>query len=148
MGVKILWGSQTGVSEEIAKQIYERCSKQNINSSLYSMQQYEEINFEEKNILIIVVSSTGEGDPPDNALKFMRYLRTLRRKIEEANKNNEEVVLPFRKLKMAILGLGDTNYTSFQGNPRLLHRSVIIIIILFIYYYYLFYLYILLLLLL
>jgi methionine synthase reductase len=118
--VRVMWGSQTGASEEIAKQIHERCKQRNITSELTSMLEYEKAQFQNE-IIIFVVSSTGDGDPPDNALKFMRHLRTLRRK---HGPENAEVALPFQHLKFTLLGLGDTNYPTFQGNPDNLYNTV------------------------
>lgn len=52
-------------------------------------------------ILIVITSSTGDGDPPDNAIKFWREIRKM-----EGCLNH---------LDYALLGLGDTNYTNFCG---------------------------------
>ena len=52
------------------------------------------------------MSSTGDGEPPDTAIPFWKYLVKC--------SNTKEL----GKVSFAILGLGDSNYTSFMQNPR------------------------------
>src|SRR5690606_13305387 len=53
-------------------------------------------------LLYVVISTQGEGDPPDDAIGFVEFLSGRR-----APK------LP--ELKYAVLGLGDTSYADFCG---------------------------------
>ena len=69
-----------------------------------------EYNFNENDILIIVTSSTGRGEPPDNAILFWRNLLKSVKKI-----NN----------KFALLGLGDSNYDHFLGFPQDLRKRLL-----------------------
>ena len=88
--IRIFYGSQTGNSESIAKEIYRlwlqnpKLSNNNNNIQVNSMLDY--ITHDEKltefhnssiNILIFVISTTGAGELPDNATKFCRILRKL-----------------------------------------------------------------------
>jgi sulfite reductase alpha subunit-like flavoprotein len=52
--------------------------------------------------IIIVCSTTGNGEPPDNAGKFWRYVK---RRTQPKNM--------LEKLVYTVLGLGDTNYDKF-----------------------------------
>lgn len=63
-------------------------------------------------VLISVVSNTGDGDPPDHSLKFWRYLRRLKQPDY------------FKDCKVAILGLGDTNYTNFNNTAKKLEKRL------------------------
>lgn len=56
---------------------------------------------------------SGEGEVPGNARKFMRLLG---RKTHPDN-----LLTGFR---YAVLGLGDTNYTTFCGGPKTLERGL------------------------
>lgn len=56
-------------------------------------------------ICVIVVSSTGDGDSPENGDKFFRYLRN------SANSSNTNGLLSH--VFYAMLGLGDSNYSKF-----------------------------------
>lgn len=52
--------------------------------------------------VIIVCSTTGNGEPPDNAGKFWRYV-----------KRRTQPKDMLRNLAFTVLGLGDTNYDKF-----------------------------------
>lgn len=62
-------------------------------------------------VLIFVTSNTGDGDPPDNSSKLWRYLRRQKQKDYLAH------------AKIAVLGLGDTNYTNFNNSAIRLEKK-------------------------
>lgn len=62
-------------------------------------------------VLIFVTSNTGDGDPPDHSLKFWRFLRRLKQPDY------------FKNCKIAVLGLGDTNYTNFNNTAKRLEKK-------------------------
>merc|ERR1712137_18136 len=70
-------------------------------------------------VVIFVCSSTGEGDPPDNSTRFFGKLKRF---IRDQKKTPDE--LKFASCRFTILGLGDSNYSSFQGAPRSLHKMM------------------------
>ena len=60
--------------------------------------------------VVIVSSTTGDGDQPENAEPFWR-------KIKKKFLPNDH----FKHLKFTILGLGDSNYSQFCNGPKTLH---------------------------
>ena len=60
-------------------------------------------------VLVIITSSTGDGELPDNAQKFYRWVRT-----QEGN--------VLSGVRYTILGLGNSNYSTFQGGPKTIEK--------------------------
>ena len=106
MEVTILYGSETGNCESISKIVLDQTEETKINAKRITL---NECNVAEASgtsgIWIIVTSSTGQGDPPENAVKFQRALLAD----EKPDLSN---------IKYTILGLGDTNYENYQGFPK------------------------------
>ena len=100
----ILYGSQTGNAQSIAEEIYSRFENDKIpfmslDKSLFLFENNNVIQNEE---VIIVISTTGNGDMPINAEKWWRFIKN--RKID---KNH------LAGLKFNILALGDSNFDYF-----------------------------------
>lgn len=68
---------------------------------------------EEARFIIIVSSTTGDGEQPENVIKFWRKLRP---------KSLASDYLAH--ISYTILGLGDTNYNNFCNAPKALHRRL------------------------
>jgi len=68
---------------------------------------------EEARFVIIVSSTTGDGEQPENVIKFWRKLRP--KSLESDH---------LAHMSYTILGLGDTNYNNFCNAPKALHRRL------------------------
>lgn len=62
----------------------------------------------------MITSSTGDGEPPENAL-------LLWKKLQDKNLSCNHL----SHIKYALLGLGDSNYTTFGGFPKSLDRQLL-----------------------
>jgi sulfite reductase alpha subunit-like flavoprotein len=67
-----------------------------------------------------VISSTGEGESPDNGKKFTREVR---KKIQVISKD-PRVSEALSSMKFYILGLGSSEYAKYQGYPTLVQTSL------------------------
>jgi sulfite reductase alpha subunit-like flavoprotein len=130
--IHVLFGSQTGNSEEyartFAKELPDQLSPRNIqqltgtkdeiNLEIQVMQLDDFLELEKANwtrVIIIFVSSYGVGQAPLGCYRF--------RDLCDAWRNRNAVnVLP--GLQFAICGLGDSSYRTYFENPTVLHAAL------------------------
>lgn len=98
--VTVLYGSQTGNSEGLAKKTAQHLEEKGFQVTLSSMSDFKPNNLKKINNLLMIVSTHGEGDPPDNALSFHEYVHGRR-----APKLDH--------LSFSVLSLGDSSYEFF-----------------------------------
>ncbi len=98
--VTIVWGSQTGTSETLAKKFSKLASKSGVDPTVVDLSSFDHAALAELKNLIIITSTYGEGDPPDNAQAFHDYLHSAD-------------VPKLDKLKYSVLSLGDSSYPDF-----------------------------------
>lgn len=107
----VLWASQTGNAEWIAKNIHTEAGKKGYTGACFVMDDFALAPLQKAGIIILVSSNTGDGDAPDNSLKFWRFLRR--------NKEKEY----FANTKFTVLGLGDSNYSNFNNTGKRLEKK-------------------------
>ena len=96
----ILWGSQTGSSESLAKRVAKEAGRRGFAPMLLDMGVVDAVRLAgEKNVLVIT-STYGDGEPPDNA-----------KALHAALKSDSAPALT--GLRYSVCALGDTNYTQF-----------------------------------
>ncbi|MGG1552720.1 assimilatory sulfite reductase (NADPH) flavoprotein subunit [Paenibacillus ferrarius] len=98
--VTILFGSQTGNSHGLAKKLAKKLQDQSFQVTLSSMSDFKTNNLKKVTNLLMVVSTHGEGEPPDNAISFYEFLHSKRAPQLEGT-------------RFAVLSLGDTSYEFF-----------------------------------
>lgn len=96
------------------------------------------MEFGKQKVIVFVSSTTGDGDPPDNALKFWRYFRKLSKEGDGFLKHLKFTVLGISFLLMndnfhvcnanfvaGFEGLGDTNYSNFGAHPKKIEKKLV-----------------------
>lgn len=97
--VTILWGSQTGTAESYAKKLAKQLSAQGHTPTVTDMANAKAAELVSVKHLLILTSTYGDGEPPDNALNFHTELHA------------ESLALA--ELSFSIFALGDSNYPEF-----------------------------------
>ena len=98
--VTVLYGSHTGNSKNIAKKAAERIQNQGFVVTLTDMNDYAVKKLKDEKIILAIVSTHGEGDPPVSAETLYEFIHSAR-----APKLND--------VKFAVLALGDKSYVQF-----------------------------------
>lgn len=98
--VTVLYGSQTGNGQELAEAFSEELTAKNFDVTLMSMNDFKPNALKKVQNLFLIVSTHGEGDPPDTAIPFYEFLNGRR-----APKLDD--------LQYSVLALGDSSYEFF-----------------------------------
>ncbi|WP_164537905.1 assimilatory sulfite reductase (NADPH) flavoprotein subunit [Aeromonas veronii] len=96
----ILYGSQTGNAKGVATAIKAQAEARALPVTLASMADYKPKQLKKESHLLVVVSTYGEGEPPESAVDVFEQLK--KGKIGKLD-----------GLKFAVLGLGDSSYEFF-----------------------------------
>jgi sulfite reductase (NADPH) flavoprotein alpha-component len=103
--LSVFYGSQTGNTEEIALSVVEQAEAAGFAATAVSLADYKPANLKRESLVTFVISTHGEGDPPDDAELFHEFL--LSKKAPELS-----------KLKFSVLALGDSSYVNFCQTGR------------------------------
>ena len=96
----VLFASQTGNAAKVAKHLVTAAASAGIHAVAVSTADYKTSNLRHERQLVLVSSTQGEGDPPDSAVEFRRFLFGKRAQRLEG-------------LRFAVLSLGDYSYANF-----------------------------------
>ncbi len=96
----IIFASQTGNAKGVAESLEQEAKAQGIDVALFDASDYKGKNLAKETHVIIVASTNGEGEAPDNAIELHEFLQS-----KKAPK------LP--NLKYGVIGLGDSSYEFF-----------------------------------
>ncbi len=98
--VTILVGSQTGNAESTAKKLAKKMIKMNFEPSVIDMGDYEKEKLPQESKLLIITSTYGDGEPPDNAADLHSWILS-----DSAPK--------LEGVSYSVLALGDREYPDF-----------------------------------
>ncbi|MFQ2107441.1 assimilatory sulfite reductase (NADPH) flavoprotein subunit [Aeromonas sp. Marseille-Q5825] len=96
----ILYGSQTGNAKGVASAIQAQAKAHGLPVTLTSMADYKPKQLKKESHLLVIVSTYGEGEPPESAVDLFEQLKKGK-------------IGKLEGLKFAVLGLGDSSYEFF-----------------------------------
>ncbi len=96
----VLYGSESGNSEKLAGVIVKTAEKAGFKATVASMGDAKPASLTKAENLLVVVSTWGEGDPPDNAVAYYEAFMS-------------DAMPKLAGVKYSVCGLGDTSYEHF-----------------------------------
>ncbi|WP_235435893.1 bifunctional nitrate reductase/sulfite reductase flavoprotein subunit alpha [Mycobacterium sp. EPa45] len=103
-GPLVLWASQTGNAEDLATRLVDQLAAAGLAATLVSMDDCALDDLAARDVLV-VTSTFGDGEPPDNGAAFWDRLRA-------------PDAPDLHGLRFAVLGIGDRSYGQFCGHAR------------------------------
>ncbi len=102
----IYYGSNMGTSEELAHRLAEQGRRLGFVSRVGSLD--DAVQALPNSGVVLIVTATYNGMPPDNALRFAEWMRSEAFRVDG--------------LRYAVLGCGNTQWKTFQAFPREIDR--------------------------
>ena len=96
----VLYGTETGHSQTLAEKLGEKASFKGMNVQVLSLYDYNYKKLKDEDNVAVIVSTHGEGDPPDMAEDFHKYVTGTR-------------APKLDSVSYSVLALGDKTYKHF-----------------------------------
>lgn len=111
--MQVLYGSETGTAQDVAEQIWKSAQRKQLRSTVSSLDEYDMRHLSSEQLIVFIVATTGQGDPPANMKTFWRRLlgKSLRADL-------------LQSLKYGVLGLGDSSYSKFNFAAKKLNKRL------------------------
>ncbi|MFG0286782.1 MAG: flavodoxin domain-containing protein [Rhodopirellula sp. JB044] len=108
LDVLVLYASQTGTAEELATETVEQLRRAGVMAELNGIEEPDAERWSRANVVLIVASTAGEGDPPDHAYDFVETYMSESRNLGS--------------VRFGVLALGDTDYDEYCAFGRQINR--------------------------
>lgn len=105
----ILYGTETGNSRDLGKALAAAASERGLSPQLVDMADYKTRALKDEEDVLIIVSTYGEGDPPQPAVGFFEFVEGKR-------------APKLDNVRFAVLALGDSTYEKYCEAGKRLDR--------------------------
>jgi sulfite reductase (NADPH) flavoprotein alpha-component len=105
----ILYGTETGNGRALAKDFAEAAAKRGLAPKVADMADYKVRSLKDEQDVLIIVSTHGEGDPPESAKPFFEFVEGAR-------------APKLADVRYSVLALGDSTYEKYCEAGKRLDR--------------------------
>jgi sulfite reductase alpha subunit-like flavoprotein len=112
--ILILYASQTGNSEGEAEFLSLQLNQAGLKAKFSSLDNYQIENLPYEKYVVYMISTTGQGDPPDNMKNFWKFLliKSLPADVLE-------------EMNFTVFGFGDSKYEFYNSSARKLYQRLL-----------------------
>lgn len=103
--ITVLYGTQTGNAQELAETFTSQLVEKDLQVTAVAMNDFKPKDLKKLTHVLVIISTHGEGDPPDNAIAFYEFL-------------NGKRAPKLDGLQFSVLSLGDSSYEQFCSTGK------------------------------
>jgi sulfite reductase (NADPH) flavoprotein alpha-component len=107
----ILYGTETGNSRDLAKGLAAAAAERGLSPQIADMSDYKTRLLKDEQDLLVIVSTYGEGDPPQPAVGFFEFLEGKR-------------APKLDNVRFSVLSLGDSTYEKYCEAGKRIDRRL------------------------
>jgi sulfite reductase (NADPH) flavoprotein alpha-component len=98
--LSILFASQSGNAENLAKRASKEAAKRGFAPTVHDVAQYTTAQLASEHHVLVIASTFGDGDPPDTAQSFWNFLTS-------------DAAPKLAQMRFSVCALGDSSYPKF-----------------------------------
>ncbi|KAF2270286.1 riboflavin synthase domain-like protein [Lojkania enalia] len=110
----VLYGSETGNAQDVAEEMGRITQRLRFNTEVIELNAINLKQLLQQSVVLIAISTTGQGELPPNSQLFWKALRSARLRSG-----------CLQQMKFASFGLGDTSYPKYNWAHRKLYNRLI-----------------------
>ncbi|KAH6625591.1 hypothetical protein C7974DRAFT_203369 [Boeremia exigua] len=110
----VLYGSETGNAQDVAEEMGRLAERLRFDTEVAELNAVSLKQLLQHDVVLVAISTTGQGDLPPNSQAFWKALRSVR-------------LRPgcLQRMKFASFGLGDTSYPKYNWAHRKLYNRLV-----------------------